>query len=108
MAVAAARRRPRRKPHQLSAAARGYGYLHQKIRAALIAAWTPGDPCTRCGQPMWGPPRKIHLGHTEDRTAYTGLEHEACNTSEGASRGNRARATVTAAATVTVRHSRQW
>ena len=56
---------------------------------------------------MWGPARKIHLAHTPDRTAYEGLQHESCNESEAATRGNQARAAVTVAAQ-TVRHSRQW
>lgn len=71
-----------------SAASRGYGSQHQKIRAAYIARWRPGDPCTRCGEPMWGPTSKIHLGHTDDRSGYVGLEHSSCNTADGARRGN--------------------
>jgi hypothetical protein len=75
---------------------RGYGWPHRKLREALLARWRPGDPCARCGQPMlyrWiiGPDGKqvsaIDLGHTEDRTGYTGLEHRACNRTEGARRG---------------------
>jgi hypothetical protein len=68
---------------------RGYGADHQKLRLQLLARWQPGDPCARCGQPMMGPPARIHLGHTEDRTGYTGLEHSDCNCAEGAQRGNR-------------------
>ena len=114
------RRRTRRHRVQASASARGYGHAHQQLRKALIAAWTPGDPCSRCGQPMWGPPRRIHLGHNDDKTAYCGLEHERCNTSDGATRGNAQRKTVAAVdktagmtvtvpgMTVTVRHSRTW
>lgn len=103
-------RRPRIRV-QASASARGYGYQHQKLRAALLAAWQPGDPCTRCGHPMWGPPRSIHLGHTDDKQAYRGLEHAHCNTSDGASRGNRARSMVSgerAMAAVAIRPSRVW
>ena len=107
----ARKRRHPRKRAQASASARGYGYAHQKLRAALLAQWQPGDPCSRCGGPMWGPPRKIHLGHTDDKTAYRGLEHERCNTADGASRGNRARATATAERATGMslpRQSRAW
>ena len=103
------RRRRTRVRVQASASARGYGYAHQKLRAILIAAWQPGDPCSRCGQPMWGPPRRIHLGHTDDKTAYRGLEHERCNTADGARRLNQSRATVTGrTAARMVRPSRTW
>jgi len=75
---------------------RGYGSSHRKLREALLARWRPGDPCARCGQPMlyrWiiQPDGRrvsaIDLGHTTDRTGYTGLEHRACNRTEGARRG---------------------
>ena len=72
-------------------AQRGYGYRHQQIRRALLAVWQPGDKCTRCHEPMWGPPESIHLGHTDDRSGYRGLEHASCNTADGARRGNRQR-----------------
>lgn len=80
---------------------RGYGWSHQQIQARLIAAWRPGDPCARCGRPMlerWTISKTgkrisaIHLGHTDDRTGYTGLEHMTCNVRDGAQRGARARA----------------
>lgn len=115
MARARAQRSRKRSP--LSAAARGYDYAHQKLAAILLAAWQPGDPCTDCGKPMWQRWRirsdgkrvsAIHLAHNEDRTGYRGLQHDTCNLRDGAVRGNRARGTVTADATVTVRHSRQW
>ena len=85
---------------QASASARGYGRSHQKLAAQLLNAWQPGDPCARCGQPMWQRWRirsdgqqvsAIHLGHTPDRTGYTGLEHDTCNLADGARRGNQAR-----------------
>jgi hypothetical protein len=47
---------------------------------------------------MWGPPSEIHLGHTDDRTGYTGLEHKTCNTIDGAQRGNQRNGFTPAAA----------
>lgn len=91
---------------------RGYGYGHVKILEAALARWRPGDLCAWCGQPMerrWMVNRAgkrvsaIHLGHTADRSGYLGLMHAHCNTSEGASRGNRMRKTVTV-----WRSSRAW
>jgi hypothetical protein len=78
---------------------RGYGHAHRTERERRLAMWRPGDPCARCGQPMWHLQRwskgrliaAIHLGHTADRTGYTGLEHDQCNESEAATRGNRMR-----------------
>lgn len=73
-------------------AQRGYGTKHEQLRARLLKAWRPGDPCARCGQPMlyrWTLDRNgnriaaIHLGHTDDRTGYTGLEHARCNLRDG-------------------------
>jgi hypothetical protein len=85
------------------AKAGGYGYQHTKIRRAFLAVWIPGDPCIRCGLPMWGPASKINLGHNDDRSAYLGLEHESCNKSDGAKRGNALRS-----GTDGVRRSRKW
>ena len=73
-----------------STTARGYGWPHQRLKARLLATWRPGQPCVRCGRPMWDP-ATIDLGHTADRSAYTGLEHAACNRADGARRGNRQR-----------------
>ncbi len=70
---------------------RGYGTAHRAERKRRLDRWRPGDPCARCGLPMYGPASMIDLGHTPDRTAYTGLEHRSCNRGEGARRGNRMR-----------------
>jgi hypothetical protein len=91
---------------------RGYGWSHVKAQRAYLAAWKPGDPCTRCGQPMWQRWRidsrgrrvsALHLAHTPDRQAYEGLQHAYCNTSEGATRGNQIRGQAKRWA-----QSRQW
>lgn len=72
-----------------SSAERGYGTAHQKLRRVLMKAWRPGDPCARCGRPMWDK-KRIDLGHTDDRTGYRGLEHAYCNRRAGAGNANRA------------------
>jgi len=90
---------------------RGYGSDHQRERKRLLAQWRPGQPCARCGLPMWHRwlwrngelASAIDLGHTPDRSAYTGLEHVACNRGEGARRGNRRRGQARR-----VTASRQW
>ncbi len=69
---------------------RGYGSRHQRERRRQLARWRPGQPCARCGHPMWNP-ASIDLGHTPDRTGYAGLEHARCNRADGARRGNKRR-----------------
>jgi len=72
---------------------RGYGAQHQQLRATLMAELrrNPGQPCHRCGQPMWPDRQAIDLGHTDDRTGYHGLEHASCNRSAGGRKGGRTR-----------------
>jgi hypothetical protein len=109
-------------------AQRGYAGLHQAEQKRRLALWRPGDPCARCGHPMWQRwmivkgrrVSAIHLGHTDDRTAYRGLEHAHCNLSDGATRGNRMRGqrraitktAISSTYAVTIppplRTSRQW
>lgn len=57
---------------------RGYGWNHQQARTTAAATFTPGQPCARCGKPLWTLPA-ADMGHTDDRTAYRGLEHATCN-----------------------------
>ena len=42
--------RSRQRP---TTAQRGYDHRHRKERDRRLALWRPGDPCARCGQPMW-------------------------------------------------------
>ena len=83
----------RTKP-RLSAAARGYGPDHQKRVKAAKAAWRPGQPCARCGQPITSltmvdrrgrTVSAVDLGHVDGsgKTAYQGLEHRACSRRAG-------------------------
>lgn len=68
---------------------RGYGPAHQRERAKWKARITRGDTvtCTRCGQPI-PPDAPWDLGHTPDRTTWTGPEHANCNRSDGGKRAH--------------------
>lgn len=75
---------------------------HRDARAALVAAFRPGDPCCLCGHPMHGPTRNLDADHLPGTDQYRGLAHGAarctvcgkrCNRSDGARRG-RARQTA--------------
>ena len=62
---------------------RGYGRDHRLLRADWQARIDSGEPvtCARCGHPiMQG--QAWDLGHTDDRSAWTGPEHaNSCNRS---------------------------
>ncbi len=74
---------------------RGLGGAHQADLKRLLAAHRDGDPCWRCGQPMykW---QQLERDHIIDR-AHGGtngpavLAHACCNRSAGATTGNRNR-----------------
>jgi hypothetical protein len=76
-----------------STTARGYGWTHQQLRAALLATYSPSQPCPRCGRPLGPWPELLDLGHLDGtaKTAYAGLEHRRCNRQAGAREGNRQR-----------------
>ena len=87
---------------QASPTARGYDQRHRQLRTRLLAAWQPGDPCARCGQPMlyrWTTDQRgrkvsaIDLGHVDGsgKTQWAGLECRACNRAAGARQTNRIR-----------------
>ncbi len=88
---------------------RGYGSAH----AALREQWQPEVKAGRafcqaatCVEPTrWIRPGSAwDLGHTPDRTSYTGPEHRKCNRRDGALRGNANRKHAPAAWT----RSRDW
>jgi hypothetical protein len=58
---------------------RGYGYQHKKLRAQWKVKVEAGEvDCARCGHPI-EPGTPWDLDHNEDRTAYLGPSHRACN-----------------------------
>ena len=78
---------------------RGYDGEHERLRARwapLVAAGQVDCHAARCLR--WSrrilPGAAWDLGHTPDRSGWTGPEHPACNRSEGAARGNRRRGSM--------------
>lgn len=71
--------------HRRTTPLRGYGALHKALRrrwAPVVAAG--GVICPRCERAIT-PGAAWDLGHTDNRSAYTGPEHASCNRS---ARGN--------------------
>jgi hypothetical protein len=68
------------RPKRPSAASRGYGSRHRKLRARWAARVAAGGvACARCGR-LIEPGEPFDLGHSdEDRSQYVGPEHRACN-----------------------------
>ena len=91
------RRRSRRRDWQPGHTSRsGLGWPHQKARKAALARLRDGDPCPRCGQPMYRAQR-LDLDHVIPRVLGGGqgpkvLSHAACNRSHGARITTRIRA----------------
>ena len=75
-----------------SSTSRGYGQEHRAVRAAIAGRVNAGlECCVRCGLVIeagtaWD------LGHSEDRSRWTGPEHASCNRAAGARKANRRRA----------------
>jgi hypothetical protein len=69
---------------------------HKKARAAMLAAYRPGDPCCLCGHPMYPPTSTLHADHDPaNPSRYRGLAHGTtpcqdcgvrCNVVDGAKR----------------------
>ncbi len=66
----------------------GYGWQHQQLRRALLAALVPGTACCRCGLPM-DLTQSLDLDHNDDRTGYNGLAHSRCNRAAGGRKSRR-------------------
>ena len=62
---------------------RGYDAKHQARRKAWAPIVARGEAhCAKCGR--WIPPgTPWDLGHTSDRTGWTGPEHRYCNRAAG-------------------------
>jgi hypothetical protein len=103
-------RRPVRRPPG-STKASGYDQRHKDRRAAALAqlAASPGQPCARCGKPMYIG-MQLDLDHNDQRTGYLGLSHRACNiaASNRSPRRKRSRPARLPATAVPLRTSRQW
>jgi hypothetical protein len=72
-------------PQPGSTTARGYGAAHQRLRKTWAKELKRLGvlPCARCGLPIYDGD-EWDLGHTDDRTAYTGPEHRReCNRADG-------------------------
>lgn len=65
----------------MSTSSRGYGTAHQAERERLAPLVATGR--VRCARPecrqLIAPDDAWDLGHTDDRTAWTGPEHATCN-----------------------------
>ena len=80
---------------RLTTTQRGLGHPHQRDRRRQLAGLRDGQPCPRCGHPMyrW---QYLDLDHVIPRAlGGTGgpavLTHRYCNRSVGAKMGNRMR-----------------
>jgi hypothetical protein len=68
---------------------RGYGPDHQAARRWWTAEIAAGRGwCARCRQPI-PPGTPFDLGHTDDRTGWTGAECVTCNRSAGGQAAHR-------------------
>jgi hypothetical protein len=108
-------RTPRGKRSPGSTIERGYGKAHKALRekwAPHVAAGIVQCHAAVCVMPLRYivPGEQWDLGHTADRTAYTGPEHRRCNRRDGAVRGNRQRSSkrVESRPTPLAGTSRQW
>ena len=93
-------------PKPGSTTARGYGHAHQQERQRWAPKVDAGlVDCARpeCRKPIL-PGQAWQLGHTDDRTAWSGPEHSYCNLAAGGRNG----AAVTNGKRAALRHSRQW
>ena len=87
----ATRRKHRRAGDNRTDAERGYGRIHKALRAEWKRAVDAGLAQCHAIECVMDtrairPGTDWHLGHTADRTAWTGPEHARCNLRDGALR----------------------
>jgi hypothetical protein len=71
-------------PRPGSTSSRGYDRRHQLLRRMLEPQVRTGRvACARCGL-LIRRGQAWDLGHTDDRTSYSGPEHATCNRQAGA------------------------
>lgn len=76
-----------RNHYGVSSSARGYGADHQAERARWAPVVAEGTvSCARCDETIKASDR-WDLGHTEDRSGWTGPEHARCNRAAGLRKG---------------------
>lgn len=81
-------------PRPGTTTARGYGWAHQQEAARLKREMRDGQPCARCGRPMYRSQlRRIHADHHSRPRVLGGtlpdaLSHDTCNLRHGARLGN--------------------
>lgn len=108
-------------PRPGSTAERGYGPEHQAEARRLKAALRDGDPCCRCGRPMYrwqlavdrNDIRGIDADHRRKARALGGglpdaLAHRRCNRQAGARLGNRLRGLARRPLRVLSSHPPEW
>lgn len=69
-------------------AQRGYDHTHRTTRTQWVGRMASGEVvhCARCGKRL-DPTQPWDLGHTADRTTWTGPECLPCNRGDGGRRG---------------------
>jgi len=83
-------RRRERTRGRASASRRGYDRRHRAERSRWAPKVSLGQvDCARCKERI-EPGAAWDLGHTDDRRAWTGPEHQDCNRSAGGTAGARA------------------
>ena len=88
---------PARRRNRGTTTQRGYDWAHQQERRRLEPAVATGTvrcarhPLGQClmPSPLILPGQPWHLGHTDDRSGWTGPEHARCNLADGGRRRHR-------------------
>lgn len=99
---------PRGRPTPGGSTARGYGSKHRAERARWLPTVKRGETeCSRCCY-LIEPDEPWDLGHSDDRTTWTGPEHRDCNRADGARKRNAGRRRSEPAPRPWLRPERDW